>query len=266
MTTDKQNLAHRPLREPRSPAQSPRRPRAFTLVELMTVIVILSMLVGISMPSIMSVRRQMMRGTSQAVLTTISNAITAYANDFRTRLYPQGIPPASTASLWGTGYPGTMAARHILPMLLTGYANNTAGDGAPHGNLYTDDGVDNYGFCLVQRGKNYGPYNGSERLRTSKTRELHPTFLDSFDNSVFYYVYNNGYSDADNDDTNSAVTKPKTDLGGQGIDHYAQRDKINGQPAYGNSEYILCTPGPNGKWEAYLDDPSTDDVTNFLLE
>lgn len=237
----------------------------------MTVIVILSMLVGISMPSIISVRRQMMRGTSMAAITTISNAILAYAVDFRSKSYPQGLPPANPSQVWSEGgsqLDSSWKARHILPLLLTGYANNPAADGAPHSNLSVDDGVDNFGFCVAARGKTYGPYNGAERLRVIRNtgREPHTTFIDSFDNSIAYYVYDtasNCYQDSDNSDIASTISG---DLGGKGIDYYAQKEKVGAEKSYGNNEYILCSPGPNGKWDAYLDDPATDDITNFLME
>ncbi len=103
-------------------------------------------------------------------------------------------------------------------------------------------------------GKVYGPYGAAATLETDDSSN--PVFVDAFDNTIEYSRFeNNSYS-------------------GGGIPNGDYAKDENGK--YFRTDYILCTPGPNGKW--WTEEKSdrgistseaqaiTDDVTNFLEE
>lgn len=77
---------------------TPQRRRAFTLVELLTVIGIIVLLIGILLPVIASVRRAGWQTDSQAAIVNLSSAIERYQSDFRA--YPG---PAPNLAFNGTG-------------------------------------------------------------------------------------------------------------------------------------------------------------------
>ena len=60
-----------------------RHRRAFTLVELLTVVGIIALLISIVIPSLANARRQARRTTSRATLSTIETALNMFHNDFQ---------------------------------------------------------------------------------------------------------------------------------------------------------------------------------------
>ncbi|MHC4715383.1 MAG: type II secretion system protein, partial [Planctomycetota bacterium] len=117
-------------RTPNNPTAATRRePKAFTLLELMTVVLIIGLVLTILMPTLAQVRTMFLSRKTQHIINLISHACAAYRSDIEN--YP--------ADAWE------------LVQALTG----------------RDDGDDKkgYGFRLVERGKVYGPYGGTEKLR-----------------------------------------------------------------------------------------------------
>jgi len=112
------------------------------------------------------------------------------------------------------------------------------------------DGADGFGFRLRTPGKLYGPYLDAGRTRV-KGSGADVVLVDTGDNEVYYYVFREGqYHGGDCG-------------GGPGdINNYAKDSDGN----YFKTTFILCTKGPDGKWTAYRDNVTTDDVTNFLPE
>jgi prepilin-type N-terminal cleavage/methylation domain-containing protein len=213
---------------------------AFTLIELLTVIVIISLLVGIAIPSIMEVKRQSMRRKSLAAIAQIEGAIRAYANDFEVKAtdrYYFSCPPS-------TGYSGK-EGRHVLVWCLTGYGAESP------------DTKDGFGMRLTNpRLGDYGPYNGVESL-PMKSEGGGPVFIDAFDNPIFYYRLTTAgtYTSGDNSGGPADIVRYATPL------HTTDKPKLL------RADYLLCSKGPDGTWWGELDwDPATDDITNFLGE
>lgn len=209
------------------PTNTIRKPRGpgFTLMELMTVVAIIGLLVTILMPTMLQVRRSFRAAKSQTIINNIQNACLEYHSDL-------GVYPAD-----GDG----------LVQALTGRDNN--------------DGKEGLGFRLVDRGKVYGPYGGTERLATDTVDGI-DMFLDAFDRPILYY----------------RCTVTPNGSGGQ---DYSYPDSLPGQPSnlsdylkgpggkYYRTDFVIISPGPNGKWQPFYDignstwNPDSDDIANY---
>jgi prepilin-type N-terminal cleavage/methylation domain-containing protein len=157
---------------------------AFSLVELLTVVAIIALLLGILLPAVSSARRAALLKTSQASVNLINAAVEMYANDF------DGDAPPSTKGS-DTTLPNWKGAE-LLCLLLTGYAEDPRVAGKPFENgddLSNDDGKAGFGFRRQQRGKVYGPYNGTEKLDIGNSDNNRKVFIDAFDNPILYYKY-----------------------------------------------------------------------------
>jgi len=248
-------------------APSGRRP-GFTLIELLTVIMIITMLVGIALPSLLELRKQFMRTESLSYIRQIQGGIGLYYADFGPKdpNSTQGYPPSS-ASVAGSAFSGWQG-REILCFLLLGYADDAGNDGGPNlSNFTQDDGFNGPGFRLAQGGQVYGPYVSERLPRRYETEHSRSrfVFVDAFDNPFHYYLsipYSvpPQYSSGDDD------YGPGT--GGKGsFDKYAK--KPPGFTEFYRRDFILCSPGPDHEWGFKTDgnpDPTSDDITNFLKE
>ncbi len=198
-----------------------RSAAAFTVIEMITVLFIIGLLMGILVPTIGSVSTAIARSRSLATIHQIETGIHAYYQDFEEYPLDDNEPKfdgAQNLVYYLTFYEGEGMDGH------KGFGGRREKDGTYYGKI-----------C--------GPYAGTEKLDTKGSGN--PVFVDSFDNTIEYYRYDNGYSGP----TNYYAIKPADEGGG-----------------YFRTDFILCTPGPNGQWDAYRNDRTTDDITNFLQE
>ena len=240
-----------------SPASSAR---AFTLLELLLAVMIVAMLMTIAVPAIATLTRAANVEKSRGIVKTLATACSAFRDDF-------GEWPPSHE---GAPYDAWLGAQ-LLPMFVTGYANDMGNDGIAGGDipgvldarmpvaptnsnkLYEDDGVSGYGFRLAKGGRKYGPYFGAERLKTTTFGPGdRSVFIDAFGNPIFYYVWDGSDYDASDNDPNgplSAVADYAEDASG----NYYRRD------------IILAAAGPDGRFSS-LTDNANDDITNLVAE
>lgn len=211
-------------------ANRQRKREAFTLIELLTIIMIIVLLAGLGAPSILKMQAQAARSISLTTIRTIDQACRAYELDHKQ------FPPSADSD----GRQG----RHWLVWALTGYKNDA------------EDKADGYGFRIQKPGTVYGPYVEVAKMRIGKTP---PSFLDAFDNEIYYYRYE--ASRGANDKYNSADNNG----GFANINLYANSNKTTPY-AYFTTSFLLCSPGGDGKWADYPNTPATDDCTNFLPE
>lgn len=245
----------------------------FTLIELMVVVAIIALLIAIIMPTLGTIRTQMRRTASMAMLNTVAVAIDAYKTEHNT--IPESRLPAGTTYDISNGN-GNWYGAQLLAEALTGYL----GKGLSNTSTPPPDGVDGPGFRLVARGKVYGPYVPLDKMRLENYPDSAPTgfaqrpvFLDGFGNPVLYYRYDPkyqeaGYLDGGYNSEDNLTDGPKTPAM-QDINEYAARvlDK-NSNPKkreFYRTDYLLVTPGPDKKWRPNLlsQDTGTDDCVNF---
>ncbi len=253
----------------KSPGLSVRR--AFTLMELMLVVIILGLLITIAVPGIATMFNGARRASSLAIVSTLEKACIAFSDDFRE------FPPSHQA-----GALDKWTGAQLLPLFLTGYAPDKNGNGVVGGDLPSvgdqrsslfypfvtnkandsnsfdkDDGADGYGFRLSRAGKKYGPYLGAEDIEAAKMApDDRAAFIDTFGNPIFYYVWDNGYDKSDNHVTDGLAGPLSTD------DDYAEDSA--GQ--YLRKDFFLATAGPDRRFVSFADSPTTDDITNIVPE
>ena len=236
----------------------PRRGRdrrgAFTLVELLTIIVILGMLISLAMPSIVQAMKVYRVRESRIYFDQIMGGITLYKNDWK-RIPPtggwasgfpdylKGLPPSNDGAV-GTNLMGAQA----LVQALLGYRDED------------HDGKAGLGARSVERGKVYGPYVSGQLPTVSEGGKL--SFHDAFGNRILYYRFEPGSGsaggrflaghndfDAGSDNsiaTDAALAAYLTDPN----DQLYRRD------------YVVISPGPDRAWKKPADQ-KTDDLTNF---
>lgn len=246
----------------KSPGPSVRR--AFTLMELMLVVIILGLLMTIAVPGIATMFNGARRASSLAIVSTLEKACIAFSDDFR-----QFPPSHQSGSL------DKWTGAQLLPLFLTGYAPDKNGNGVVGGDLPSlfdpfvtngandtnsfdkDDGADGYGFRLSKAGKKYGPYLGAENIEAAKMApDDRATFIDTFGNPIFYYVWDNGYDKSDNHVTDGLAGPLSTDK------NYAE----DSAGRYLRKDFFLATAGPDGRFVSFANSPTTDDVTNIVPE
>ena len=230
--------AHNPTAGSVSPPGGPTAPpprahgraRAFTLIELLTVVAIISLLLLIGTPSALVVQKRVAIGLSEVALGTIETALKSYHSDFDA--YPPSNPKGG----------------QTICRLLTGYPEDANNDQTPAtgSGFNTDDGCARYGFRLAAKGRVFGPYNGTEKLDIGGGTP--PLFVDAFRQPVMYYLFNGtAYNDGDNVEGPSSVNSV-----------YARTPSGD----YYRKDFLLMTTGPDGEWTAPRDSDS-DDITNF---
>jgi len=251
------------------PGATARARTAFTIVELMLVIFIISLLIGIGVPSIDRLRSSYTRSLSLATLNMIEKACETYRVDFKIH--------ASADQPWKAYPPG---GNNSLVWALTGYAGDAGDDGTPgvgDDALKLDDGCAGFGFRRSKRGWVYGPYGGTEGIRTKDKRggvDCHRYFVDAFDNEVFYYRFEYDINEDGEIDIESA--RFVGGLGDDSLDPPMQEYAKNSSGDYYRRDILLCTRGPDAIWGSRDVDGTThelpssfsgvDDVTNFLQE
>jgi len=248
----------------------------FTLVELLVVVAILALLLGLLMPAINSAYEKTKIATSKSTINLISAAVEMYRNDFQD--HPAGteeyeeFPPSSSVANVDNG--GDWKGAELLVLFLTGYAGDDGSDGEEDpDNMETDDGNNGFGFRIQQRGKVYGPYNGTENIAVTNGPNNAKVFVDSFNNPILYYRWTGSIYDEDDNANVSASTTgdPKQ---ANYLDNIAAKQVTH--------TFLLLTPGvdkqwgvqdSSGDWNNYPDPESAensnypwneiDDITNF---
>jgi general secretion pathway protein G len=223
-------------------ARQPGRRAGFTLVEVLTVISIIVLLATIAVPTIYKASEAFRRGAARAQINLLAGGVEQYEKDFNA--YPE--------------YPPFDDGAETLCLLMTGWPDDPGTKGAPDmqdgklRNLHEDDGMEGYGFRTSPRypSDGYGPYVDPEGVPFGQNDgDDYPVFYSPFanDNTIGRHKYS--YYRYDGNDSYG----PKSD--------YAL---INGQLA--RKDFLLTTPGPDGKYTKFSEDPTTDDITNFLQE
>jgi len=208
--------------------------RGFTLVELMTVIVILTILIAIGAPAIVAARRQFRIDASRSLFGLIEGACRMYQADWKE------YPPSASA--------GGMTGKQRLVEGLTGYRD--------------DDGQAGWGARKTDRGPVYGPYNGAEHLETVSTATGVQTFIDAFGNEIYYWRFEfdpqtrTGSYNADDNDA------------GRPANFAALILEFPSDPrSLWRRDFLLMSRGPDGQWDsAYVGNPKHNDITNFFRE
>ena len=231
----------------RSPAE--RRRAGFTLLEILTVIIIIGMLLLIGVPSILRMQQVAMRKTSLATINTIEVACNLYWNDFA--YYP---PSDNTGGLEG---------RQWLVSALTGQQLDGGG-------TVMDDRLPGWGFKTSARSKVYGPYADAHKIprRGLSSTDKRLSFADAFDNEIYYYRFNA---------TNSNYTPGDNTGGPSDINTYTKRKAPDNSLQYFRQDIVLLSKGPDGIWgskdpvtatvkEYFKDYGAIDDITDFLQE
>jgi len=173
---------------------------AFTLIEVLTVVLIISLLVAILLPSLKRAKDAARLGASKTSVNMIDAAVEMFENDHNE------LPPSTGGGAWPSGngsWPNGWKGAELICLLLTGYADDPGSGGNPDGtpssaNMEDDDGKAGFGFRLNRRGKVYGPYNGTEKLAVGDSNagntygtpsKAAKVFVDAFDNPILYYEY-----------------------------------------------------------------------------
>ena len=232
----------------------------FTLLEMLTVVVIIGLLLALGVPSVLQMQKAAMRKASLVIIQNIDGGCRIYSNDYRGRF------PPSNDSLWG-GYEG----RHLVVQLLTGIAPASE----------TKDKVDGWGYKLAS-GKNVLPYVNTDRIPLAKGAAANSgIFRDAFENDVYYYCqidlwYNAKVENTAPPGTAPFVTSHNGTTGPTDINNYVKKSTAT-PVMYFTTDFVLCTKGPDGIWgsrsykdnvahEYFYEIPETDDITNFLPE
>jgi type II secretory pathway pseudopilin PulG len=262
--------------------------RAFTLVELLTVVMILVLLIAMLVPSITKVRQIAMIKMTQATINSLETGCILYANDFGRQagdpspyLY---YPPSQD-----TNYSGWYGSQ-LLALYLQGYGPDPGGNGTPDpsGRLDVADGKEGPGFRIEARGKVYGPYAEADKLPYAGTywdpsmpgdRACSRFFVDAFDRPIVYYRFTgSGYNPADNGvlpyHPNASMTQssiwptpgptkdPYSAAAAGSVDLYARDNVTNGK--FLRTDFLLISRGPDGAWSWSGPVSKSDDVTNMF--
>ena len=247
-----------PARNVRSRARRARN-GAFTIVELMVVLVIALMLMSIILPSFMAMRLLMKYSASEAVLQTLDGAIEAYMTDFEE--YPHSDADAFASGLSYSDWYGM----ELLPLFLTGYGADP-GDGGADGipgtdhDILIDDGNEGYGYRLEQRGLVHGPYGGAQnmRVRESFSGSDARIFIDAFGNPIYYYrCYEDPNGDTYYREDNADLSAGEGDfdyefVGGQRLSEDAHTDFAT----YVTESTVVEDPDDSSSRQCYDDDAS----------
>jgi prepilin-type N-terminal cleavage/methylation domain-containing protein len=220
----------------------------FTLVELLVVISVLTLLVGIMVPSILSVRTIITRSNEQGKLYALTTACELYSDDFGT------FPPSDYNEAGGGSYYQNFQGGHLAALLLTGYGPDFDSDGTPRDSLVDDDGAEGFGFRLSKRGPVYGPYNDVHEYEVAPVG-VAVAFVDQWGGPILYYRFNEANGQYHFED-NAA-------LAGEDVDSQSELEKlVKHQDEEGNWYFprrdgVFVSAGPDGKFN------TSDDVANF---
>ena len=229
----------------------------FTLLEMLTVVVIIGLLLAIGVPSVLQMQKTAMRKASIVILLSVDGGCRMYSIDYRGRF------PPSVDGAWG------LEGRYLVCQLLTGIAPASE----------AKDKVDGWGYKLPS-GKLVSPFVNTNKTPIAKGAGNSGVFRDAFENDIYYYCQNDEWYNARVNNAAPPASAPFTTAHNAGgpadINKYAWKSAAS-PTVYFTTDFVLCTKGPDGIWgsksyrtnqafENYVDIPETDDVTNFLPE
>ncbi len=220
-------------RTPRANPIASRPAGGFTLVELLTIIVILGMLITLASPSVLTARRLFKIEQSRGVVNMVAQATEQFRHEVGA--YPPsdgGTPVDEDGDQAVERWPTFSEGRYALVQALTGYAPAT------------EDWKDGPGFRAKRRGRVHGPYFTAGEQTSGDP----PAFVDAFGNDIYYYRYTAaGYVASHNTDG--------PDVGGDYL-----RDP---QDNFYRKDYVLLTRGPDRRWADVDSDTMPDDVDDI---
>jgi len=212
--------------------------RAFTLVELMVVVLIIMLMLTIMVPTLSMARLSFRVNKSQYIINLIEGACHQYQADVGE--YPPGLAE--------------------LVQALTGYQDASK------------DLKDGFGWRKAARGKVYGPYNGTEKLElfTRSVGTVRFTFKDAFDNPILYYRCTvSPPAEPGGPPTFSYKRVVLADRGPDPLEDYLKGP----EGKFFRTDFVLITPGPDSNWsegeihwQPYYTDghwTRSDDIANF---
>ncbi len=163
--------------------------RGFTLLEMLTVVIIVGLLLAIGTPSVLHMQMITMRKTSLVTIRMIEGGCNQYYNEL------EEYPPSD----------GGLQGYHNIAVAMIGYADN--------------DGYAGNGFSLpANPRKPYGPFNGCEKGRL-KTFGGQVAFADQFDYPILYFRadVNGNFTAGDNPGPPGEINARYTKLGSKRI-------------------------------------------------
>ncbi len=215
-----------------------RRP-GFTLVELLTIIIILGLLVALVSPAIQEANKQFKITQTRTIIEQLKMGVNSYRDDLG------DLPPSDGSYLapGGTKKLSNAGGAAGLVQCMIGYLDKD------------DDGMSGVGFRTVRAGKFHGPYV-SQNLKYAGEP---PIFQDAFGNDILYYRwYSTGqgsgsYRTSDNSDGPTDLMTYVRDPHTKDQDH-----------PYYREDYLILSPGPDRKWaKPTTDTEKVDDIANF---
>lgn len=220
--------------------------QGFTLIELLVIIAIIGVLIAIAFPVSTHVMQQAKTAASTNTVNTISAAINMFNEDHDFFPGQLDLDNDNTDDSWNKS----------LVAALTGYLPKA--DGAS----ISGDMKEGFGFRMENRGKVYGPYNGTEKIKTDDSSGA-PVFVDSFDNPIYYFRF------VDPDPAVPADEYFEGDItqwpGGDSaaLLDYATKSGSGLDTVYYRRDFCVITAGLDNNFASDLRSGDTDDITNF---
>ncbi len=196
--------------------------RAFTLIELLTVVAIIALLIGILVPSLGSARDSAKKVKSKAAMKSIGDGLEAFAGENTKELKGNNYPPSKAGDdPTGTGddfqiFGAQWAVRYLLGKDFKGYAPPTQ---VPKKYVNATAGEEQIGWYVDPTDAAYpvpsahdenaiiprvGPYLATEAVAVKAPKDLNsrantpadpndpqetnPVFVDAFDMPILYYA------------------------------------------------------------------------------
>ncbi|GEM_PF-3186165 len=234
---------------------------AFTLLEMLTVVVIVGLLLAIGVPSILQMQKHAIEKTSKVTINTLDGACRMYSKNYRERFPPSNRMPWDTADRTNIG-------RYCLAEALTGYAPAA------------QDGVESWGY-RTSSGRIQVPLVDVNRMRITNVSSLEAVFRDGFENEIWYYCEKDVWYRYRTGDTPTLPTEGPFDANhnnSSDIDPNLYVENLSGQtPKYLTMDILICSRGADAIWGSrdhktgtvqkyYKNYRNIDDLTNFLGE
>lgn len=214
----------------------------FTLVELLTIIIILGILVAMVSPAVQHSLKQFKITQTEAIIEQLTMGVNLYRDDMDTLPPSDGsyLTPSGTKMLSGAG------GGAGLVQCLIGYKN--------------DDGMTGVGFRTVRAGKAHGPYV-SQNMKYAGDP---PVFQDAFGNDILYYRFKSAsktYNSGDN--VASDTTKVPDNL----MSYVRNPHTNDTNHPYYREDYLILSPGPDREWaKPTTSTEKVDDIANFKFQ